>query len=125
VFTVAGLLQEARASELSSAQERWVRKTLAAMSLEEKVSQMIMISETGYPRNPRSADALELVEAVRDQGVGGLVLMRSEAGTIPRLLNDLQREARVPLLVAMDVERSLAFRLRRGSVDLPSPEGIG
>jgi beta-glucosidase-like glycosyl hydrolase/uncharacterized protein YbbC (DUF1343 family)/CubicO group peptidase (beta-lactamase class C family) len=116
---------EIHASELSSAEERWVRKTLAAMSLEDKVAQMIMIAETGYPRNPRSEAHLELVEAVRDVRVGGLVLMRSEEGTIPGLLNELQGEARIPLLIAMDMERSLAFRLRRGSVDLPYAMAVG
>ena len=95
------------------------------MSLEEKAAQMIMIAETGYPRNPRSETALELVEAIRDHGVGGLVLMRSEEATIPRLLNQLQTEARIPLLVAMDMERSLAFRVRRGTVDLPFAMAVG
>jgi beta-N-acetylhexosaminidase len=123
--TVVGPGHEAHASELSSAEERWVRETLAAMTLQEKVAQMIMIAETGYPRNPRSDAHLELVEAVRDFGVGGLVLMRSEEGTIPGLLNELQSEARIPLLVAMDMERSLAFRVRRGSVDLPYAMAVG
>jgi beta-glucosidase-like glycosyl hydrolase/CubicO group peptidase (beta-lactamase class C family) len=99
--------------------------TLAGMSLEEKAAQMMMIAETGYPRNPRSETALELVEAIRDHGVGGLVLMRSEVGTIPSLLNELQNEARIPLLVAMDMERSLAFRVRRGTVDLPFAMAVG
>jgi uncharacterized protein YbbC (DUF1343 family)/beta-glucosidase-like glycosyl hydrolase/CubicO group peptidase (beta-lactamase class C family) len=95
------------------------------MSLEDKAAQMMMVAQTGYPRNPRSPEAVELVEAVRDYGVGGFVLMRSEEGTIPGLLNDLQSEARVPLLVAMDMERSLAFRVLRGSVDLPWAMAVG
>jgi beta-glucosidase-like glycosyl hydrolase/uncharacterized protein YbbC (DUF1343 family) len=122
---IGGLLQEALGSELSAKDERWVRKTLAAMSLEQKAAQMMMVAETGYPRNPRSLEARELVEAVRDQGVGGVILMRSEAGTIPNLLNELQAEARIPLLVAMDMERSLSFRVFRGSVDLPYAMAVG
>ncbi len=125
VFAAVGLPTQARGSELSAAQERWVSTILATMSLEEKVAQMIMIAETGYPRNPRSKAHLELVEAVRDHRVGGLVLLRSEEGTIPGLLNELQNESRIPLLVAMDMERSLAFRLRRGSVDLPYAMAVG
>jgi beta-glucosidase-like glycosyl hydrolase len=95
------------------------------MSLEEKAAQMMMVAETGYPRNPRSQAALELIEAVRDQGVGGVILMRSEAGTISPLLNELQAEAGIPLLVAMDMERSLSFRVFRGSVDLPYAMAVG
>jgi len=103
----------------------WVDSTLEALSLEEKAAQMIMVSTTGYPRNRRSQAALELTQAVRDHGVGGLVLLRSQAGTIPDLLNELQEQAQVPLLVAMDMERSLAFRLRRGSTSLPYAMAIG
>ncbi len=119
VTVVAGHWQPVHGTELTKAQKKWVSTTLASMTLEEKAAQMIMVAETGYPRNPTSEAALELVEAVRDLGVGGVILMRSEEGTIPGLLNGLQGEARFPLLVAMDMERSLAFRLQRGSVDLP------
>jgi len=125
VSIVAGFGNQARASELTKAQKKWVNKTLAAMTMEEKAAQMIMVAQTGYPRNPRSEAALDIVEAVRDDGVGGLILMRSEEATIPGLLNSLQNEARVPLLVAMDMERSLSFRLVRGSVDLPFAMAVG
>jgi uncharacterized protein YbbC (DUF1343 family)/beta-glucosidase-like glycosyl hydrolase/CubicO group peptidase (beta-lactamase class C family) len=125
LIPITMLAQDFRGAELSAAQREWVNTTLAAMSLEEKAAQMMMVAETGYPRNSRSTAALELVEAVRDDGVGGLVLMRSEAGTIPGLLNMLQAEARVPLLVAMDMERSLSFRVFRGSVDLPYAMAVG
>ncbi|MCW8984001.1 MAG: hypothetical protein OQK55_01560, partial [Thermoanaerobaculales bacterium] len=126
ILTIAaGHLQLARGSELTKTQKKWVNKTLAAMTLEEKAAQMIMVAQTGYPRNPRSEAALDLVEAVRDDGVGGLILMRSEEATIPGLLNSLQNEARVPLLVAMDMERSLSFRLVRGSTDLPFAMAVG
>jgi beta-N-acetylhexosaminidase len=125
LFVPVGPCPEARASELSAVQQEWVSTTLADMSLEEKAAQMMMVAQTGYPRNPSSETALELVEAIRDYGVGGLVLMRSEEGTIPGLVNKLQSEARIPLLVAMDMERSLAFRVVRGSVDLPYAMAVG
>ena len=47
VSTLVWSGQEARASELSAQDERWVRKTLAAMSLEEKAGQMMMVAQTG------------------------------------------------------------------------------
>ncbi len=123
--TAAAPPREARGCELTKAQKKWVRTTLASMSLEEKAAQMMMVAETGYPRNIRSPEAVALLEAVRDRGVGGVILMRSEEGTISGLLNRLQSEARIPLLVAMDMERSLAFRVVRGSVDLPYAMAVG
>jgi len=112
-------------SGLSPAQERWVDSTLASLSLEQKAAQMMMIEAAAIPRNAQSQDALDLVEDVSNLGVGGLVLMGSEAETIPHLLNELQSEAPIPLLVAMDMERSLAFRVRRGTVDLPFAMAVG
>src|SRR5262249_16531464 len=44
---------------------------------------------------------------------------------LPRLLNDLQGAADVPLLVAADMERGLAFRVRHGVVPLPFAMAIG
>jgi len=125
VALAAGHANAVSGAELTADQQTWVDETLSSLTLEEKAAQMIMVAETGWPRNPRSAAAVDLVEAVRDVGVGGVILMRSEEGTIPDLLNDLQREARIPLLVAMDMERSLSFRVQRGSVDLPYAMAFG
>jgi beta-glucosidase-like glycosyl hydrolase len=123
--SAAGSSSGPRPEGLSAAQRAWVEQTLASMTLEEKAAQMIMVAETGYPRHPLSAAAVDLVRAVRDTGVGGVILMRSEEATIPGLLNGLQKEAGVPLLVAMDMERSLSFRVARGSVDLPFAMAVG
>ena len=125
VSIVAGRTNGVWGAEPTADQQTWVNATLASMTLEEKAAQMIMVAETGWPRNPRSGAAVDLVEAVRDAGVGGVILMRSEEGSISPLLNDLQAQARVPLLVAMDMERSLSFRVQRGSVDLPYAMAFG
>src|SRR6266705_3379329 len=77
---------------------RWARQTLARLSLEEKVAQMI---------------------GVRALGVGSVVVFESEVDSLPRLLNGLQALARVPLLVSADMERGISFRIRRGVVPLP------
>ena len=112
---IGGLQREAVASELSAAQEEWVSTTLEAMTLEEKAAQMMMVAETGYPRNARSQAALELVAAVRDQGVGGLILMRSEAGSITGMVNGLDSAAGGDGHGAQSVLPSLQ-RIRRSSV---------
>ena len=57
--------------------------------------------------------------------VGTLVVFDSEVGSLPRLLNELQAAADVPLLVAADMERGLAFRIRRGVVPLPFAMALG
>ncbi|MCB1036317.1 MAG: beta-N-acetylglucosaminidase, partial [Acidobacteria bacterium] len=111
--------------ELSRSARRWVSSTLAEMTLAEKAAQMIMVRAYGRYENPRSEAYRELAAAVEELGVGGVVLFESEVESIPRLLNELQGKARIPLLVAADMERGMAFRVRRGVVPIPYAMAIG
>jgi beta-N-acetylhexosaminidase len=103
----------------------WVEESLAALSLEGKVAQMVMVRAAALPRHPDSAERGELLDLVRKTGVGGVVLFRSELDTIPELLNELQAAAKIPLLVGADVERSLGMRVPSGPVSLPDAMAIG
>ncbi|MCB1008006.1 MAG: serine hydrolase, partial [Acidobacteria bacterium] len=112
-------------AELDRGARRWVETTLAGLDLEEKAAQMVLVRAYGLPQNPDSDGYRRLASEVESLGVGGLVLFRSELDTVPALLDDLQRRARVPLLVSADLERSLAFRFDSGTVPLPSAMAIG
>ncbi len=104
---------------------KWVRSTLAGMSLEEKAAQLVMVRAFGQYRSPRSDEYRELLAEVRDLRVGGVVVFDSDLESIPRLLNALQDAAEVPLLVASDLERGLGFRVRRGAVSFPHAMAVG
>ena len=110
---------------LSPAAKAWVESTLAELSLEEKAAQMVMVWIQGYYLNPQSEELARAVETVRDLGVGGLIMSTSEVETLPRLINDLQRQASLPLIIAADVERGMSFRVRRSTVPVPSAMAIG
>ena len=103
----------------------WARATLAKMSLEEKVGQMVGVRASGLYRNPRNADQQQLRREVQELGVGALVVFESEVESLPRVLNELQDLAKVPLLVSADMERGMAFRVRRGVVPLPFAMAVG
>jgi beta-glucosidase-like glycosyl hydrolase/CubicO group peptidase (beta-lactamase class C family) len=103
----------------------WARQTLARLTLQEKVGQLIGVRAFGVYRNPGSAEAKRLREQVAALGAGIVVVFESEVDSLPRMLNELQSAARVPLLVAADMERGIAFRIRRGSVPLPSAMAVG
>lgn len=111
--------------ELSRSARKWVRNTLDDMTLEEKAAQLVAIRSFGFFENPRSKEHRELLRQVRDLGVGGVVVFASELETVPRLLNELQNAAEIPLLVSADVERGLAFRVQRGTVPLPWAMAVG
>ena len=103
----------------------WAERTLKGLTLEEKVAQMIGVRGLGIYTNPRSADYRELVNEVETLKVGHVTLFESDVYAVPRILNDLQSKARIPLLVAADLERGLAFRIRRGVVPVPYAMAIG
>jgi beta-glucosidase-like glycosyl hydrolase/CubicO group peptidase (beta-lactamase class C family) len=108
-----------------SARSEWADETLRALTLEQKAAQLIGVRAYGLYRNPSAADARELTRLVRDVGVGCVVVFESEVEALPRLLNRLQQQARIPLLIAADMERGLAFRVRRGVVPLPYAMAVG
>jgi beta-glucosidase-like glycosyl hydrolase/CubicO group peptidase (beta-lactamase class C family) len=103
----------------------WARATLKRLTLAEKVGQMIGVRATGLYRHPASREARRLREQVRGLRVGTVVVFESEVDSLPRVLNELQASAAVPLLVAADMERGMSFRIRRGVVPLPYAMAIG
>ena len=103
----------------------WAATTLARLSLAEKAGQMIGVRATGLYRNPASPEAARLLDQVRRLKAGTVVVFDSEVETLPRLLNELQGEADLPLLVAADMERGMSFRIRRGVVPLPYAMAVG
>src|SRR5262245_61425176 len=104
---------------------RWAKQTLAGMTLEQQAAQVIGVRVSGVFRNVRSPEAKRTRSQVTELGVGALVVFDSEAETLPRVLNELQEAAKIPLLVASDFERGAAFRIRRGVVPLPYAMAIG
>ncbi len=103
----------------------WAEKTLKTLTLEEKVGQMIGVRAFGIYTNPRSAEYKALIEEVETLKVGHITIFESDVYAAPKMLNDLQRRAKIPLLVAADLERGLAFRVRRGVVPIPYAMAIG
>lgn len=115
----------ARPRAVAPATSLWAEKTLKGLSLEQKVGQMIGVRAFGIYTNPRSAEYKALIEEVESLQVGNITLFESDVYAVPHILNELQRRARVPLLVAADLERGLSFRVRRGVVPLPYAMAIG
>jgi beta-glucosidase-like glycosyl hydrolase len=122
---------------------KWVAKTLAEMSLDEKVGQLIVSSfESEYLAT--DSDGFDaLLARVRDTHVGGFVVFGSTQPAPPMLLdagragitlgqplaaasivNRLQLASRTPLLIASDFETGLGFRLE-GVTTFPRAMAIG
>lgn len=108
---------------LVHAGSKWVGSTLRKMSIEEKIGQLVSCRFKGEYLNAESAEMKRLEDLVR-RGVGGLTLFGGEAYETAQLLNHLQSLARVPLLIASDLERGTGNQIT-GATLFPPLMSIG
>ena len=104
--------------------DTWAERTFAELTLREKAGQLIMpwvlgdFAPEGSPSHERIADYVE------EQGVGGVIMSVGTPIEVAAKLNDLQRHAKIPLLVAADLETGAGFRMR-GAVFMPGTIELG
>ena len=100
--------------------EKWAEKLLRKMSTEEKVGQLFMIWVRARFVNIDSPDYEQLRDTIQRDHIGSLamtvpvdgpLLIKSEPYEAAMLLNQLQRDSKVPLLIAADFERGVSMRL--------------
>jgi beta-N-acetylhexosaminidase len=111
---------------LSAADKRWVDRTLASLTLKEKVGQLIMPWVGGDYAAVGSPEFEQVRKWVQDDGVGGIVMSIGLPLSYAAKLNELQMRAKVPVLIASDMENGPGMRL--GNIyALPSllPQGGG
>ncbi|AGY56999.1 beta-N-acetylglucosaminidase [Gloeobacter kilaueensis JS1] len=110
VLLLANLLPGA-----ARARNSWVEQTLAKLSLEAKIGQLMM---------PMLESSEQADELVRRYGVGGFIIFRTAAQPLVRQLNRLQALSRLPLLVSADFERGAGAYID-GATDLPIAMALG
>ena len=102
----------------------WVEKTLKNMSLQEKLGQMLVVYYFGEFTSTESSDYKDLVDEVEKKHVGGFILgTRRQPLGIERggvyaaavLGNQMQKRAKIPLIISADFERGTAMRIDEGT----------
>lgn len=83
---------------------RWAETTVAHLSLEEKVAQMICAPIRGDYAATDSEEFRNWSELARDYGIGGFVVYGGTPHDTAQLLNRLQEQAKLPLLISADFE---------------------
>jgi beta-N-acetylhexosaminidase len=101
------------AAKLTADERQWVDRTLASLSLREKVAQMTMVWVLGDYTNANDPGFLKVRELIERHRVGGVVMSLGSPLEVAAKVNAMQRLARVPLLVASDIEPGLG-RLEGG-----------
>jgi beta-N-acetylhexosaminidase len=103
-----------------NANQRWVDSVFKSLSLDQKIGQLFM------PRANVGAkyEVEKLLDWVRDYHVGGFVFFAGSPTVHARNFNLLQKTAKVPLMIGMDLEWGLAMRID-SSVRFPYQMTLG
>lgn len=112
------------ATDSRAGQPSWAEYTLNELTLREKAGQLIMPWVLGDFAPEGSASHDRIAQYVEEQEVGGVIMSVGTPTDVAAKLNDLQRHARIPLLVAADLETGAGFRMR-GAVHLPGRIDLG
>jgi beta-N-acetylhexosaminidase len=116
----------------ASAAESWIKRTLAKMTLEEKLGQLVMLPFQGEFTPVESSGYQELLRAIEINHIGGFMLgtragpfgiERGKPYATAALINLLQKASHIPLLFAADFERGTAMRLE-GGTSFPQVMGV-
>src|SRR5437870_303217 len=117
---------------LSEVERKWVEERLKALTLEEKIGQMLQVRYyADYPDFQRG-EYVHLREELRKYHIGSVVFgmhfnksgpVRSSALDAAKIANQLQSDSELPLLLAADLERGVASRLR-DVPDFPWPMAL-
>ena len=120
-FTAAKpIFQKPVPVHLDKAGEKWARKSLQKMILEQKVGQMFMIWSRAQFLNVNSPEYLHLRDTMRKYHLGGFgltveyedgFLYKNEPLEAAMVTNQLQKDSEFPLLFAADFERGVGMRL--------------
>lgn len=90
--------------------QKWVDKTYENLSLDEKLGQLFIVA---LYTNKGEAEIEKVKSLVKQEKLGGLILMQDDAKREVSLLNELQPLGKVPMLVGMDAEWGLFQRIAK------------
>ncbi len=102
----------------------WVDRTLAAMSLRQRVAQLVFPWIAGTAADASAGEAERLVRWTEREEVGGLIVSRGTPEGLAAKLNAAQARSRVPLLVVSDLETGPGMRLT-GGTNMPPAMAFG
>jgi beta-N-acetylhexosaminidase len=112
---------------------RWAEETLKGLSLEEKVGQMLQVRYYADYTDFKSNEYKYLSDEIQKYHIGSVVFgmhfnhlgpVKGSPLDAARVANQLQRDSKLSLLLAADIERGVASRLRDAPA-FPWPMAFG
>lgn len=108
----------------SRPESKWVKETLASMTLEEKAGQLVIPNANGFDSSDSSTSYIRLRRLVEEYKVGGFVFFKGRLPEKTVLMNRLQGLSKLPLLMGSDFEHGVGMRIDEGT-DFPSLMALG
>jgi len=105
-------------------EQRATQGQMKAMSLRDKVAQLVIVNANGDVYSTKSPDYEKYRHWVADLHVGGIIINNASQNGLVRnaephalavFLNQMQKLSRTPLLVASDFERAASMRVSGGT----------
>jgi len=93
---------------LKDTNDPWVDSLMNKLSLDQKIGQLFMIQAYSNGKNQNTEDLIKLISQFE---VGGIIFMQGGPVTQAKICNKLQQASNVPMLIAIDAETGLGFRL--------------
>jgi len=110
--------------DLNDADKELVKSALAKMSVYEKCAQLVMPIVYRKDLHPATKGYKEMLDLVRNYGIGGIVISTGDYKGVVNLINEMQNNAEIPLLFAADFENGLGMRIDE-MVSYPHSMAIG
>ena len=108
-----------------AAATKWVNQTYSSLTLDEKISQLIIPISTVHYQSRNSKSYKRLINLVKKKNIGGFIFSVGDVYSVAETANSLQKHAKVPLLISADYEKGgVAMRVDRATY-FPNNMAIG
>ena len=94
---------------LSRMDERWVEKTLRAMTVDQKIGQLLIPAANAAYRSDSSEEFEKIRKDIVEYHVGGYHTFGGDPSAVASTLNRLQALSKIPLLVTADLEGGAGY----------------
>lgn len=110
--------------QLNASQQVWVEETLAKMSVDEKIGQLLFPVATATFTNQESEAFQEIKQNIQTYHAGGFHLQGGNPVSASLLINRMQQLTKVPLLITADFEGGPGSQVQ-GATRFPRAMAIG
>src|SRR4051812_37298441 len=108
-----------------AAMSKWVEGTLRALTLRERVAQLVVGAASSEYMNFNGDRFAEFRKYVAELKLGGVIVRGGSPNDVAALTNEMQLLARVPLLISADYERGLRMQLMKNGTPFTTNMAIG